>query len=65
MAANQPGMYAPTGRCLTCDSRYCGPTCNAQEGHIMVPGKGWVAPRAAKALEAAGATIRWDDVWHD
>lgn len=39
---NQPGMYYPTGRCMTCDCRYCGAVCGMVPGSGYVPGFGWV-----------------------
>jgi hypothetical protein len=50
-------------RCLNCDSRYCTAGCEAREGSVYVPGKGWATPAEAKALEAQGRTVNWNEVW--
>lgn len=31
---DQPGMYEPTGRCLTCDSRHCTSVCLNGDAHV-------------------------------
>ena len=61
--ADKPGMDPSTGRCLTCDGRYCGTTCDAREGHVWVVGKGWRSPDAADAIAAAGYQVHWGEVW--
>lgn len=58
---NLPGMYDATGRCMTCDSRYCGNTCDARPGYVWVVGIGWRSEDAAATWEMQGRTVYWDD----
>lgn len=56
-----PGMYDATGRCLTCDGRYCGTDCDARPGYVWVVGIGWRSEVAATTWEMQGRTVYWDD----
>lgn len=57
-----PGMGAD-GRCMTCDGRYCGTSCEGRPGYVWVVGLGWKSPEAAKALEALGREVYWQDAY--
>lgn len=62
-AANKPGMDPSTGRCLTCDGRYCGTTCHAREGYVWVVGYGWGSLQVAETMAARGRAVQWDQQW--
>lgn len=63
-AASKPGMDPATGRCLTCDGRYCGTTCDAREGYVWVVGHGWESPSfAATMASASGRVVQWGEQW--
>lgn len=62
----RPGMDQMTGRCGTCDGRYCGTECSAREGYVYVAGRGWMDREAALVMEAEhGMRVDWHQRWSD
>ena len=62
----RPGMDQTTGRCGTCDGRYCGTECAARDGYRWVAGRGWMSREEALAMEAEhGLRVDWHQQWDD
>ena len=55
---HSPGWDPMTGRCTTCDCRYCGRSCQMVPGNVYVTGAGWMpVADAERVLHLEAGTL--------